>query len=147
MPHQGPFQQLRSAVKTGVHLRHERVHAVETDPPALPGQGPVPELISPGGDACAAALVSARCSPLPIPPRCCGNGHSRGAETRARGLGGRRLVLLDHHLPYAGRATGSELGSRAQPWLPQPWVIRASLPLHAAGRALAEPWSRGGPAN
>lgn len=98
MPHQGAFQVVQACCEMGVHRCHERVHAADTCPPALPGQGPVPELTSAGGEIHTATAVSARCSLLPIPSHCSGNGHSRGAETRARGLGRCRPVLLAHHL-------------------------------------------------
>lgn len=74
-------------MKMGMHLHHERVHAADTCPPALPGQGPVPELTSVGRDVHAATVVSAHCSLLPTPSHCPGNGHSRRAESRARGPG------------------------------------------------------------
>lgn len=142
MPHQGPFQQLRSAIRTDVHLCHERVHTADTRPPALPGHGPVPELTSMGGDVCAVTVVSALCSQLPIPfhpipfhwP---GNGHSRGAESRAWGWG-----AVGGCCRSTTRST-CRLGEQPE----HPQVIRASWPLYTAGRALAEPWSRAAPAN
>lgn len=115
-----------------------------TCPPALPGQSAMPELTLWEGMS-VLTVVSAHGPLLPIPRP--GNGHSKEAKKPGVGPGRCRPVLLEHHLPLAGRATGLELLSRAQPWLLQPQVIRASSPLYTRGRALVEPWSRGAPAN
>lgn len=97
MPHRGPFQQLRSAVKTGVQLCHERAHAADTRPPALPGQGPVPELSSAGGDVRAVTVVPAHCCLLPTPshwgrPQPRGWKQGAGARVTQSGAAGASLA-------------------------------------------------------
>lgn len=113
-----------------MHLCHERVHTADTCPPALPGQG---------RDVSTVTLVSAPCSQLhipihPIPSLWPGNGCSREAERRAWGWSAAGAPLVG----WGNNSIGTP---------EQPQVIRASQPLHTVGRALAEPWSRGAPAN